>query len=188
LANRKPLLIGLLVGITFFIVYLISIEHLIITDSGFSLSFAENPSEKLFKTRAPFIWEPIAVLNFFKLELFISINIILGIILATLVFLNIGVAVFSYSLRKICLVSLGKARGLVGILPSMFTGFACCVPTFIIALAPALASFTVFFVQIQPFIVPASIIIMLGGLYWSLSKITEEHLEMLDEYEEKNKN
>lgn len=180
LRHKKPLLIGLLVGITFFIIYLISVGHLIKTPvSDFSLSIVEDLPEKLFKTRAPFIWEPIAVLNFFKVSLFISINLVLGIILSALVFFNIGIAVFSYSVRKICMINPGGAKSLVGILPAMFTGFACCVPTFIIALAPALASFTVFFIQIQPFIVPASIIIMSWGLYWSLSRITDEHLEML---------
>lgn len=180
--QKKPLAVGLIIGVLFFILYLWSIQHISMNqENSFSFFVVGDWADKLTKTRAPFQWEPIAVLNIFGIDFFISLNMILGFLLATLVFFNISVAVFSYSLRKICLVKpTGKGVGLAGILPTMFTGFACCAPTFIIALAPVLASFTLFFIRIQPFLVPASILIMILGAYWSLSKIQEEHFKIIE--------
>ena len=173
--QKKPLIAGLIMGVLFFILYLWSIQHISINQEDFfSFSVAESWADKLTKTRAPFQWELIAMFNIFGIDFFISLNMVLGLLLATLVFFNISIAVFTYSLRKICLIRpTGKDIGLAGVLPAMFTGFVCCAPTFIIALAPVLASFTLFFIKIQSFLVPASILIMILGLYWSLSRIQE---------------
>lgn len=174
LKNRKAIASGIVVGLIFLIIYLISIQHLSLADSGKpSLVFADNIIEKIFSMRAPFMWEPIASLSFLGVQFFVSpLNILLGVLLSILVFLNISVAVFSYQYRKVCSVKPGYS--LTGVLPAMFTGFACCAPTFIIALAPALASFTIFFITIQPFLIPASFLIMSIGLWWSVSRIPIE--------------
>jgi len=180
--QKKPLAVGFIVGILFFILYLLSIQHISINqEKFFSFSIVEDWTDKIIKIRASFQWEPIAVLTIFWVDFFVSLNIVLGLILAALVFFNIVIAVFSYSLRNVCLIKPGgKGISIAGILPAMFTGFACCAPTFIIALAPVLASFTLFFIRIQLFLVPTSILIMLVGLYWSLSKIKEEHFKIME--------
>jgi len=182
IGQKKPLTVGLTASALFFIFYLLSIQHISVNqEDSFSFSVVDDWADKLTKIRAPFQWEPIAVFNIFGIGFFISLNIVLGFLLAALVFFNISVAIFSYSLRRVCSIeSDKKSIGLVGILPSMFTGFACCAPTFIIALAPVLASFTLFFIQIQSFLIPASISIMLIGLYWSLSRITEAHFRIVE--------
>lgn len=171
LKNKKALLYGIMVGTVFLLVYLISIQHLSFTDpKKLSFNLADNVGEKIFSMRAPFIWEPIISLSILGIQFFISpMNIFLGILLSILVFLNISVAVFSYKYRKVCSAKPGYS--LTGVLPAMFTGFACCAPTFIIALAPVLASFTVFFISIQPFLIPFSLLIMIVGLWWSVSKL-----------------
>ena len=170
LSSRKSLLSGAIAGVAFILLYLVSIEHLSFTVKGFSFFMVDNPLTRALVMRAPFMWEPIASLSFFGIQLFISpLNIIVGLILAALVFLNIAVAVFSYAYRKVC--SSRPGYSIAGILPAMFSGFACCVPTFIITLAPVLGSLTVFFVQIQPYMLPLSLILMSYSLFFSVSRL-----------------
>ncbi len=171
LKDRKALFFGTLAGVLFLFLYLLSIQHLFFSFAGdFSLEIADDISSKLFKLRAPFLWEPIALLNLFIAEFFISpMNILIAFALAFLVMINISIAIFSYKYRNVC--SPNSSFPLVGILPSMLTGFACCAPTFIIALAPVLASFTVFFIEIQKFLLPASFLIMILGAWWSLWRL-----------------
>lgn len=161
---------GIIVVFLYFIIYLISIDHLFLQQGSFSLLMVEDPMGRLFQSRAPFVWEPIAAITFGGLRFFIApMNILLGGMLGLLVGLNIMVAVFGYRFRKTCRIDTGY--GLLGILPSMLTGFACCAPTFLIALAPALGSFTVYFISIQPFLIPVSVLLLIGALTWSVKQL-----------------
>ena len=185
LQDKKSKRIGLLVGILFLVFYLYSIGNIITVEMPDSFKFRviDDWQDKVFKEIAPFLWEPIAVFYIYKgFSIFISIpNIAIALLLSVLVFLNISVAVYSYSLSRVCSVR-PDFRGLLGFLPSFFTGFACCVPTFLIALGPALASFTLIFIDIRPFLIPASIILMVGSLIWSTKKIP---LGYITEFEKK---
>lgn len=168
--QKKSLMVGVLVSILYLFIYLISIEHLFLSNQQNSFFVVNNPLERMFLSRAPFMWEPIASMSFSGIGIFLSpLNIILGGVLGILVGANIMISVFSYKFRKIC--NLNSNYSLIGVLPSMLSGFACCAPTFVIALAPALASFTVSILYIQPFLIPFSIIIMLLGLIWSVSRL-----------------
>lgn len=170
LKNRKSLIIGIIVGLAYILVCLISIEHIFWSGQKASMFFVETPMQKMLIARAPFIWEPVGSISLFGVTIFISpLNIITGMILGLLVGVNIMVSVFSYKYRKVFRLNTGYS--LAGILPSMLSGFACCAPTFIIALAPALSSFTVFFLSIQPFLIPFSVIAMISGLIWSVSRL-----------------
>jgi hypothetical protein len=172
LKNKSALIPGIVIGTVYFILYLISINHLFLAVGEFEIAVIDNPGSKFFTMRAPFLWEPIASISFFGLKLFIApLNILIGVLLSLMVMLNIAVAVFSYRCKRSCRTNLGYS--FAGFLPAMLTGFACCAPTFVIALAPVLSSFTVFFVSLQPFLIPFSVAVMTLGLLWSLSRITE---------------
>lgn len=152
------------------IIYLISIEHLFISRQPAVLLAVPDPLQRMLVMRAPYLWEPVAMITALGITLFISpLNLLLGSFLALLVGTNFMVAVFSYQYRNTCRLDTGA--GLAGVLPGMLSGFACCAPTFVIALAPALSSFTVYFLAIQPFLIPFSIAIMLLGLCWSVSRL-----------------
>ncbi|MCC5890825.1 MAG: hypothetical protein JJU01_09655 [Alkalibacterium sp.] len=171
--DSKAKFVGVLVMILYFFSYLISIDHLFLQEGIFEVFIVDNPLERMFMSRAPFIWEPIAALTISGVRLFVSpLNLLVGGFIAVLVGINIMVAVFGYRYRKVCRI---KSRyGLMGTLPSMLTGFACCAPTFLIALAPALGSFAVYFITIQPFLIPLSIILLIGGLVWSVRQLPIE--------------
>lgn len=179
--DRKARWMGFLAGTGFLLFYLYSIGNF--TNAGipiyFSFQVARDWPDKIFKTIAPFLWEPIAVLYLFRgWAFFISIpNLIIAFTLSLFLSLNISVAVFTYSLPKVCRPK-SSLKGIMGVLPSFLVGFACCVPTFLIALGSAVASFTVFFAQIRPFLIPVSIGLMIWGLLSSLKRISEEHLKI----------
>lgn len=170
LKDPKAKFVGIFVLVLYFIVYLISIDHLFFNEGTFEVFVVDSPLTRMFVTRAPYVWEPVAAITFWGIKVFIApMNLLLGGFLAVLVGANIMVAVFGYRFRKMCRIDTGY--GLLGVLPSMLTGFACCAPTFLIALAPALGSFAVYFIQLQPFLIPVSVILLLGALTWSVKQL-----------------
>jgi len=170
LRDPKAKIVGIAVMVLYFIVYLISIDHIFLQQGTFEVFVVENPLSRMFVSRAPFVWEPVAAVTLWGVRIFIApLNLLLGGILAILVGANIMVAVYGYRFRKMCRIDTGY--GLLGILPSFLTGFACCAPTFLIALAPALGSFAVYFISIQPFLIPVSVLLLIGALTWSVKQL-----------------
>lgn len=183
LKDKKSKRIGLVVGIIYFLFYLYSIGNIAIVEGyeSFSFKVADNWQDKIFKVRTPYIWESIAAFHIYKgLSFFLSIpNLIIALLLAFLVFLNIAIAAYSYSISKVCQFQPGF-KGLLGFLPSFFTGFACCVPTFLIALGPVLASFTIFFIKIRQLLIPFSFFLMIIGIIWSTKRIPSSYIRILE--------
>ncbi len=184
LKDKKAKRTGLLVGIIYFLFYLYSIGNITIIEMPEMLSFRviEDWQDKIFKPIAPFLWEAIAVLYVYRgLTIFLSVpNLILAFLLASLVLLNIAVAVYSYSLSRVCQLRPGY-KGILGFIPSLFSGLTCCVPTFLITLGPALASFTVLFIEVRQFLIPASFILMILGLIWGIKRIPPEFIQIYEE-------
>ncbi len=170
LRDPRARIVGIAVMVLYYIVYLISIDHLFFQQGSFEVFVVESPLTRMFALRAPFVWEPVAAVTLWEVRIFIApMNLLLGGILAILVGVNIMVAVFGYRFRKMCRID--TRYGLLGILPSFLTGFACCAPTFLIALAPALGSFAVYFISLQPFLIPASIVLLVGAFSWSVKQL-----------------
>lgn len=167
--------LSLLLSVVFFIFYLWSIENIIFGLTDFSLNLSANWQEIILKARASFLWEPIGRINSGFFTWFISIpNIILGTILATLFFMNIFLAIFTYRLPKTCRVN---KSGLIGVLPASLTGFACCAPTFLIAIAPLTgASATAFFTDFAQYLIPISIALLIAGFFLMLYQFPEKAL------------
>jgi len=183
LKNKRAFWVALVLGLAYFIFYLWSVQNIIILPAtpSWSLDILPSWQELIFRTRTAFLWEPIGALYLSGGFTFMiaPFNILLGLILALLVFLNVLVAVYSYSLSQVCSVKPG-AHGLLGLLPGVLTGFACCAPTFVIALGAVASSFTVFFISIRPFLIPASILLMIWGYWFVLKRIT---IGLMDNYD-----
>lgn len=179
LKDKKARWAGLAAGFVYILFYLNGIGNIAIVEIPESLSFqvVDDWQDKIFKPIVPFLWEAIVVFFLFGGLIFLlSVpNLLIAFLLGLLIFLNMAVAIYSYSLSRECRVRPGF-QGLLGFLPGLFTGFACCVPTFLIPLGPVLASFTVFFIKLRPFLIPASIVLMAGGLIWSIHKIPQVSL------------
>jgi hypothetical protein len=171
---------GLTISLIYFTLYLYSVGNLIFTtDSRFLvLNVVPTWRQTLLKPIAPYLWESIAVLRIAGgLSLFISVpNLLLDVFLSTLVFLNITSAMYSYQVLPIR----PGLRGLIGLVPSLFTGFACCVPTFIITLGAISTSFTMFFIEIRQYLVPLSVLVMVANLVWSLRSLKTGLVEIYE--------
>jgi hypothetical protein len=138
----------------------------------------ENWSDIIFKQTAPFLWEPIAKFYIYGgVVFFISVpNIILDLFLSILVFLNISLAFYNYYIYPLR----PGVIGLISLVPSLFTGFVCCVPTIFLTLGAVSTSFTAFFISIRQYLLPVSVLIMLFNIYWTLNHMDWELLEIYE--------
>lgn len=91
--------------------------------------------------------------------------------------LNIAAMVFLYSLPKSCRLDGGSKKGLLAILPSFLTGFACCVPSFIIPLASLLGSLSIYIIKLRVVFIPLSIFFLGLGLFFGIKRIPEDMLK-----------
>lgn len=159
--------------LVYFIFYLLATQFLIFSfrlpnQPLFSFSLLPNWPELLWRQRATFIFEPIGVLQFTPYgKLLISVpNLIIALILGTLVSLNITVSYYSF--RRLALRGAKGFLVLLGTIPALLSGAACCVPILILVLGLQLtASLAAFWA----WSVPLGIVILLLTLAWSLNKI-----------------
>jgi hypothetical protein len=185
--DRNSRRYGVVFAVIYFLLYLYSIGNLTIVEMPELLKFRvlENWQSSIFKPIAPYLWESIAVLYIAGgLSWFISVpNLLLDVLLSSLVFLNIASAMYSYYVLPIR----PGLKGLIGLVPSLFTGFVCCVPTFIITLGAISTSFTVFFIELRPFLMPLSILILGVNLAWSLRALKGGLIEIYEKEKAKGR-
>jgi hypothetical protein len=165
-------------GLAFVILYLYSVGNIVITPGadlafGGSVPGASIVSDwpaKIWKPIAPFVWEPIAAFYPVRsVALFLAVpNMILALLLGTLVALNMAIAIARARLMVTVKKGRGFVRGVLASLPALLTGFACCVPTVILALGSLAAAFTVAAVTIAPYFLPLAAFALVGNLIWGL--------------------
>lgn len=187
LKDKKSFLIAFIIAIAYFLFYIWSIQNFIKLPAVpvWEVQILANWPELLFRTRTAFLWEPVGAFYLAGGYTFMiaPFNLILAGILSVLVFVNVLVAVYSYSLSRVCGVKPG-AHGLLGLFPGLLTGFACCAPTFVIAIGAVASSFTVFFISIRPYLIPASILLMVWGYWFVTKRIT---VGLMDNYDRRMK-
>jgi hypothetical protein len=170
--------VGVWLGLAFVLLYLYSVDNIVIApgaDLAFgrpipAVSVVSDWGSKMWKPVAPFVWEPIVALYPARsVALFISVpNVSLGLLLGSLVALNMAVAIARARLVVAVKKSGGFLSGFLASLPALLTGFACCVPTVIIALGSLAAAFTVAAVTIAPYFLPLAALALTGNLIWGL--------------------
>jgi len=172
--DRKSVLWGGVGALVYLGLYLFSIGAFRRGYSGvWSFDTAPNWVNMIFRTSAPYVWEPLIRIQTPMFSLvFAPLNLLLGFVLASLVFINIAATINLYRQPKSCRLDAGT-KGLWAILPSFLTGFACCVPTFLIPLASVSASLTVHIIWLRQFIIPLSILLLLWGSWYSLRRVGE---------------
>lgn len=177
---------SIVLGLVYFLVYLSSIGNLtrIQTSEVLMFNLAKNWPNLIFKPVASFLWEPIAKFYVFGgVVLFISVpNIILALSLSIMVYLNFSLAFYSYYIYPLR----PGVIGLISLIPSLFTGFVCCVPTIFLTLGAVSTSFTAFFISIRPFLLPISVLIMLVNVYWTVKKMNWELIQIYESEKKTN--
>ena len=163
--------VGLLSGLIYFMLYLYSVGDISL-GSGIErgIFFLSKWEDVIFKMKSTFIWEAVGVVSGKNIYMAISpLNILLGLILSGLIFINISTTLYAKKHPGSC--SLGMKTRFLGVFASFLGGFACCVPTFIIVLGPVFSGLTLFFIKIRVFLIPGSLLILIWGAVWGVKRV-----------------
>ena len=141
-------------------------------DFGFGVMILDNWVNLIFRSRAPFNWEPIGFIALGNVRIFLAIpNLIFGLIVGFLVGANLSVSTYTYRARTVC--NLTPTSSIFSAIPALLTGIACCGPTFLLSLGIASASVTIAFLTILPFLFPLAIFGLVISLTWSGWKLSQ---------------
>lgn len=178
ISQKRYLITALAVFTLYVLIYLAATQFLIFTqrtsmsEGFFAVKIAENWRELIFSQRAPFLFESIGVLYLGKIKIFISVpNILIAALLAVLVALNVSVSYYSF--RALSLRGVKGVMGLLGTVPAIVSGAACCVPTLILVIGLQL---TATLAAVWSFFVPLSFILLVTALWWALHKVEKKRL------------
>lgn len=156
----------------YIVLYLAATEHLIVVDGAMAPSLQILPDwrELVFRRRAPFLFEPIGAVYVGPLALYLSVpNLVIAFVLGLLVAAN--VAVSYYGFRTLGMRGLQGLRALIGMIPALVSGAACCVPTLILVVGLQL---TATLATVWSLLLPISAVLLLASLWWSLRSIAKQ--------------
>ncbi|WP_439025703.1 hypothetical protein [Haloarchaeobius sp. DT45] len=174
LGRRDSLAVTLAVTVLYLAIYLLAIGDLAIR-SGFGVGYivVSDPFARMFETTTSrFAWEAIALVNLEVVRLLVSpLNIALGLVLAGLVGINLGVTYLAWRHPKACGIERTDAGGgtsLLAAVPALLSGSACCGPVVLIALGVSAsgALLTVF-----EWLLPVGVALLLASLVYSGGKL-----------------
>lgn len=179
LENRRRLALALAIGVAYLLFYLYAVGHLVVGGGAVSPTggpaFVTAPdwTTKLLKPVAGYTFEPVAALYAFDgLAVFLApLNVLIGAVLGGLIALNVTSALYALATVRICRRL--SWTGLLGSLPALLTGFACCVPTVGLVLG---ANLGLALISLQNFLLPAGALGLLAGLFWNLHRTRRESL------------
>ncbi|MGW0732019.1 hypothetical protein [Streptomyces sp. NPDC002851] len=132
--------------------------------------------ERAFETRAPYLFEPVAAVRTPVAVLFVSpVNVLLGAVVAGLAACTVAVALATRD-EAVCPVPVRRRGrgfgGLLGALPALLLGFACCVPAFLLALGTGTAAAVLPFVTpLRPVFYPLSLLLLSTALVWGARRL-----------------
>jgi hypothetical protein len=181
LGPRRRRVTALAIVVVYLAIYLFALGDLDVSTSGRFDRFAEIPSAqvlpdwegKLFAERAPFLYEPVAVVYVLpQLAFLVSVgNIVVGLGLGLLLTMSVVLALHAGTQVESC-----RRRNVytsaLGVLPTFLMGFACCAPTFLLALGANVAAALVpVFIPIRSFLLPIAVGLMSLMLLWSSARL-----------------
>lgn len=178
LQKKGRVWMALAVGFLYLLFYLYAIRQLVIggvvSPSG-GPAFAVDPNwfSRLFDPIGGYTFEPIAALYLFDgTVLFLApLNLLIGLVLGGLITLNVASAAYSLATVRTCRRL--SWTGLLGSLPALLTGFACCVPTIGLLLG---ANLLLALISLQSFLLPLGVAGLSAGLFWNLYRTRRELL------------
>ncbi|WP_267642665.1 hypothetical protein [Haloarchaeobius amylolyticus] len=174
LGRRDSLAVVLAVTVLYLGVYLLAIGDLAIR-SGFGVGYVVvgDPLARMVEpTTSQFTWEAVALVNLEVVRLLVSpLNIGLGLVLAGLVGINLGVTYLTWRHPKACGIDgggAGSGTGILAAVPALLSGSACCGPVVLIALGVSAsgALLTVF-----EWLLPVGVALLLASLVYSGGKM-----------------
>lgn len=174
LAERRFLVAALISLAAYVVLYLAAMRYLVVTpgetDRLFAFELSPEWRNLAFRRRGPFLFEPIGVLHLAPLAIFLSIpNIAIALGLGMLVGAN--VAASYYGFHALGMRGLRGVHALIGTIPALISGAACCVPMLILVIGLQL---TATLATVWSWLVPISALLLLISLWWSLQRMVAE--------------
>lgn len=170
LSERRYRITALAAAIAYALLYLAAAQLLVWqSDAGASAGTIElSPAwrELVFRERAPFLYEPVGVVALGPhVRLYLAIpNVAIALLLGTLVGLNAAVSYHAF--RELHFRGARGVVSLLGTIPSLIGGAACCVPTLALVIGLQMSATLV---AVWPWFVPASAVLLVAALAWSLA-------------------
>ena len=163
-----------MVTVLYLVAYLWSIGDIVVaTDqSRFGalpwIQVAADWPGKLLRQTAPFSYEPLLAVRLTgHLQLFLApVNVALGLLLGGLVGVNLAAAIHLHRTASTC--RRRSFAGLLGALPGLLTGFACCAPALTFVLGAQVAAAVI---GLRNWLFPLALVILLAGFAWSASRL-----------------
>ena len=174
-ALRRHRLTVTAVTVLYLVIYLWSIGDIVVTATDQSRFGAVPPIQvtadwpaKLLRQTAPFTYEPVlAARPAGHIQLFLApVNVALGLLLGGLAAANLAAAIHLYRTAAAC--RRRSFGGLLGALPGLLTGFACCGPTLTLLLGAQVAAALI---GLRNWLFPLALAILLAGLAWSAKRL-----------------
>lgn len=166
-------------GFLYFLFYLYAVGQLAVRgvvspERGRAFVVAPDWPSKLLEPISGYTFEPVAALYLFEgSALFLApLNLLIGLVLGGLIALNVATAAYSLAAVRSCRRL--SWTGLLGSLPALLTGFACCVPTVGLVLGTNLA---LALISVQTFLLPLGVAGLTAGLLWNLHRTRRELLQ-----------
>ncbi|AUX07856.1 hypothetical protein AArcSl_0201 [Halalkaliarchaeum desulfuricum] len=153
-------MIGLTTAVYLF-VYLYAIDQLQVGDGRFGVVIASDPAAMLFRrTFGTFTYEPVALFRLGVVTYLFSFNTVLGLALAALAGVNLGVSYLAWRQPAACGLGSRSAGALAGI-PALLSGSACCAPVIVILLGVQLTGGLLLAFEL---LIPIAVILLLATL------------------------
>lgn len=171
LSQRRYLVTAVLAAAAYALLYLAAARLLVwqggAEPSAAMVDISSDWRTLLFRTRAPFLYEPIGVVALGRhLTLYLAVpNIAIALLLGVLVGLNVAVSYHDF--RALALRGTRGFASLVGTIPALIGGAACCVPTLILVIGLQMSATLI---AVWPLLVPASAALLIAALGWSLMR------------------
>lgn len=180
LTGRRQRRIAVGVGSVVLVLYLAAIGDIAVATSGRYSPGVRFAPEQLVEARAAYLFEPIVVLAGSHVAAFLSpINLLLGGVVAALVAATITLAAYGARQATACRRP-GYSRALA-VLPAFLLGFACCVPTFVLALgAGTAAAILPVLLPLRSLFYPITLVLLLTGVVWGAHRVRTQAADATD--------
>lgn len=151
--------VGTAVG--YLLAYLYALGHLAPGVGGVDLFVVSGAFEKFFQPElGPFSFTPVVRVSAGPVTYLFSLNTVLGIAIAGLVGLILGLTYLAWRQPAACGVG-SSSSGVIASIPAVLSGTACCGPVVLIALGIQASGIVVTAFQ---FLLPIAVVLLVGSL------------------------
>lgn len=145
----------------YFLVYLYALGHLAPGIGGFDVTVVSGALEKFFQPElGPLSFTPVARVSAGPVTYLFSLNTVLGLGIAGLVGLNLGLTYLAWRQPAACGIG-SSSSGFLASIPAILSGTACCGPIVLIVLGIQASGIIVTAFQ---FLLPIAVVLLLGSL------------------------